>query len=117
MSGRVYRSLHCASLPKWELTHTFRPLAHDPEKWIPVFGKDHAQSKSRDTCSCSSVGSERLTVDQEVGGSNPPSCTSYHTEKLWNFLAAVLVAIGAVTLRNHRGTTSTPLVIAVLFEA
>jgi glucose/arabinose dehydrogenase len=21
------------------------PLAHDPEKWIPVFGKDHAQTK------------------------------------------------------------------------
>jgi hypothetical protein len=20
-----------------------RPLEHDPEKWIPVFGKDHAQ--------------------------------------------------------------------------
>jgi hypothetical protein len=20
-------------------------LAHDPEKWIPVFGKDHAQNK------------------------------------------------------------------------
>jgi hypothetical protein len=20
-------------------------LAHDPEKWIPVFGKDHAQAK------------------------------------------------------------------------
>src|SRR4029077_20929708 len=22
-----------------------RPVAHDPEKWIPVFGKDHAQTK------------------------------------------------------------------------
>jgi hypothetical protein len=22
------------------------PLAHDPEKWKPVFGKDHAQTKS-----------------------------------------------------------------------
>ena len=22
------------------------PLEHDPEKWMPVFGKDHAQSKS-----------------------------------------------------------------------
>ncbi len=22
-------------------------LAHDPEKWAPVFGKDHAQAKSR----------------------------------------------------------------------
>ena len=32
---------------------------------------------SRRPCSCSSVGSERLTVDQEVGGSNPPSCTSW----------------------------------------
>jgi hypothetical protein len=21
-------------------------LEHDPEKWMPVFGKDHAQSKS-----------------------------------------------------------------------
>src|SRR5258708_20465817 len=26
-------------------------------------------------CSCSSAGLERLTVDQEVGGSNPPTCT------------------------------------------
>jgi hypothetical protein len=23
-----------------------RDLAHDPEKWIPVFGKDHAQTKN-----------------------------------------------------------------------
>uniref|UniRef100_Q07H67 Uncharacterized protein n=1 Tax=Rhodopseudomonas palustris (strain BisA53) TaxID=316055 RepID=Q07H67_RHOP5 len=23
-----------------------RLVEHDPEKWIPVFGKDHAQSKS-----------------------------------------------------------------------
>jgi hypothetical protein len=23
-------------------------LAHDPEKWEPVFGKDHAQGKVRD---------------------------------------------------------------------
>jgi hypothetical protein len=22
-----------------------RPLEHDPEKWEPVFGKDHAQAK------------------------------------------------------------------------
>jgi hypothetical protein len=22
------------------------PLQHDPEKWIPVFGKDHAQTSS-----------------------------------------------------------------------
>jgi hypothetical protein len=22
-------------------------LEHDPEKWIPVFGKDHAQTKAR----------------------------------------------------------------------
>jgi hypothetical protein len=21
-------------------------LEHDPEKWVPVFGKDHAQTKS-----------------------------------------------------------------------
>jgi hypothetical protein len=21
-------------------------LQHDPEKWVPVFGKDHAQTKS-----------------------------------------------------------------------
>ena len=32
--------------------------------------------RSVEPCSCSSVGLERLTVDQEVGGSNPPSCTS-----------------------------------------
>jgi hypothetical protein len=23
----------------------FRLLEHDPEKWVPVFGKDHAQTK------------------------------------------------------------------------
>jgi hypothetical protein len=23
-----------------------RTLARDPEKWVPVFGKDHAQSKN-----------------------------------------------------------------------
>jgi hypothetical protein len=23
-----------------------RALKHDPEKWLPVFGKDHAQIKS-----------------------------------------------------------------------
>jgi hypothetical protein len=23
----------------------FRPLEHDPEKWKPVFRKDHAQTK------------------------------------------------------------------------
>jgi hypothetical protein len=23
------------------------PLEHDPEKWIPVFGKDHAQAKNQ----------------------------------------------------------------------
>jgi hypothetical protein len=25
-----------------------RALEHDPEKWIPVFGKDHAQTKNLD---------------------------------------------------------------------
>jgi len=25
-----------------------RPLEHDPEKWKPVFGKDHAQAKNLD---------------------------------------------------------------------
>jgi hypothetical protein len=24
-----------------------RRLEHDPEKWMPVFGKDHAQTKSQ----------------------------------------------------------------------
>src|SRR5262245_5163521 len=24
------------------------PLEHDPEKWVPVFGQDHAQNKKRD---------------------------------------------------------------------
>src|SRR5438270_13454192 len=33
-------------------------------------------------CSCSSVGLERLTVDQEVGGSNPPSCTNLAPARL-----------------------------------
>ena len=26
--------------------HHFLPLKHDPEKWEPVFGKDHAQTRS-----------------------------------------------------------------------
>jgi hypothetical protein len=26
-------------------TNSFSPLEHDPEKWEPVFGKDHAQTK------------------------------------------------------------------------
>ncbi len=29
--------------------HHFYAQAHDPEKWEPVFGKDHAQEKRRDT--------------------------------------------------------------------
>src|SRR5437667_104680 len=47
------------SLPISIVSPSFRPLA---DRCSP--------------CSCSSVGLERLTVDQEVGGSNPPSCTS-----------------------------------------
>jgi hypothetical protein len=35
------RSTH--DLPIWS---TNNRLEHDPEKWEPVFGKDHAQSKS-----------------------------------------------------------------------
>jgi len=27
------------------LPQTMRPLEHDPEKWVPVFRKDHAQTK------------------------------------------------------------------------
>jgi hypothetical protein len=27
-------------------TETEHALRHDPEKWIPVFGKDHAQTRS-----------------------------------------------------------------------
>ena len=26
--------------------HLFPPLAHDPEKWKPVFGQDHAQTRN-----------------------------------------------------------------------
>src|SRR6202166_2224373 len=47
------------TLPISAFSPSFRPLA---DRCSP--------------CSCSSVGLERLTVDQEVGGSNPPSCTS-----------------------------------------
>jgi len=36
---------HTANLPKGGVAHRFRALAHDPEKWIPVFGKDHAQKQ------------------------------------------------------------------------
>jgi hypothetical protein len=38
------------SFPVWiaTLAHAVRPeLEHDPEKWIPVFGKDHAQTKNQ----------------------------------------------------------------------
>jgi len=39
-----------ALLEKFRLRSSIRGpsgLAHDPEKWEPVFGKDHAQSKAR----------------------------------------------------------------------
>src|SRR6266516_468616 len=44
---------------------------------IPAFSPSFRRLADRcSPCSCSSVGLERLTVDQEVGGSNPPSCTN-----------------------------------------
>jgi hypothetical protein len=31
-----------------KLTNKMTALEHDPEKWKPVFGKDHAQTKKLD---------------------------------------------------------------------
>jgi hypothetical protein len=46
--GRAERALPCYS---WLGAMLARPavaraLEHDPEKWIPVFGKDHAPAKT-----------------------------------------------------------------------
>src|SRR5262249_6903611 len=63
---------------------------------------------NRRPCSCSSVGSERLTVDQEVGGSNPPSCTSarfYHAEgDMTRFRVAKRLAVAALSSLVIAGT-------------
>ena len=48
---QVRQPIYKSSVGRWqphekELQPLLRALEHDPEKWMPVFGKDHAQSKS-----------------------------------------------------------------------
>jgi hypothetical protein len=56
-------------------------------------------------------------VDQEVGGSNPPSCTNYHPKNPLKFPGRGRSCFGAGTLRNHRGTTRTRWSFQVATEA
>ena len=35
----------CYASPLTQPVRIYQLLAHDPEKWEPVFGKDHAQAK------------------------------------------------------------------------
>src|SRR5471032_1845954 len=44
--GSAVRRLHAGAVPPLRAAERCR-LAHDPEKWEPVFGKDHAQTKRR----------------------------------------------------------------------
>src|SRR5262249_33438373 len=41
------RSSNCNSPPAASFRNMVTPLKHDPEKWNPVFRKDHAQTKSQ----------------------------------------------------------------------
>jgi hypothetical protein len=40
------QSLPQLSLVTGKRLGVYRALEHDPEKWVPVFRKDHAQTKS-----------------------------------------------------------------------
>src|ERR1051325_7668159 len=39
-------SVGCRWIEQWHSCVPASMLEHDPEKWVPVFGKDHAQTKS-----------------------------------------------------------------------
>ena len=55
----------------------FRRLEHDPEKWKPVFRKDHAQTK-------------RLAVGFDLVGGNPQLCSPLLAFLLQKFLFPTL---------------------------
>src|SRR2546429_8063802 len=46
---------------------TAAPIEHDPEKWVPVFQRDHAQI-NRDRCAFS------LRMDPHIARSAPSGC-------------------------------------------
>ncbi len=45
-SGEAAHAAPATAMQPNERSSGGAPLEHDPEKWMPVFGKDHAQSKS-----------------------------------------------------------------------
>src|SRR5215471_19300890 len=57
----------CRQSPEKRLTGRANLLKHDPEKWDPVFGKDHAQAKSGALGACVSVAPEPTKAQASAG--------------------------------------------------
>jgi hypothetical protein len=58
----------------------------------------------------------QLTVDHEVGGSSPPSCTTQRAESDTLFIIACFTLPFQYPSRNHRGTTRKQFVLLKPFE-
>jgi hypothetical protein len=46
MAGAPAGGSQSATASRTDVTAAGKAIEHDPEKWEPVFGKDHAQTKS-----------------------------------------------------------------------